>query len=155
MSVFRRQFVIAAALVLLPAISSGQTGSGTIAGTVRDASGGAIPGATVRIVNSTTRRAVEAVSDEQGAYRTDALAAGTYRLEVALSGFETAVREVGVADGQTAAVELTLVPARLSEGVVVTARRVEEAAQDVPIPLSVVNRNLVENAGAFNVNRLK
>jgi len=61
-SVFRRQFVIAAALVLLPAISSGQTGSGTIAGTVRDASGGAIPGATVRIVNSTTRRAVEAVS---------------------------------------------------------------------------------------------
>jgi len=154
-SVFRRQFVIAAALVLLPAISSGQTGSGTIAGTVRDASGGAIPGATVRIVNSTTRRAVEAVSDEQGAYRTDALAAGTYRLEIALSGFETAVREVGVADGQTAAVELTLVPARLSEGVVVTARRVEEAAQDVPIPLSVVNRNLVENAGAFNVNRLK
>ncbi len=66
-----------------------------------------------------------------------------------------AVREVGVADGQTAAIELTLVPARLSEGVVVTARRVEEAAQDVPIPLSVVNRNLVENAGAFNVNRLK
>ena len=37
----------------------------------------------------------------------------------------------------------------------VTARRVEEAAQEVPIPLSVVNRNLVENAGAFNVNRLK
>jgi iron complex outermembrane receptor protein len=152
---FRKQFVLAAALMLLPAISSGQTGSGVITGTVRDASGGAIPGATVRIVNSKTRGAVEAVSDEQGAYRTGALTPGAYRLEIALSGFETAVREVGLSDGQTAAIELTLVPARLSEGVVVTARRVEEAAQDVPIPLSVVNRNLVENAGAFNVNRLK
>ena len=38
---------------------------------------------------------------------------------------------------------------------VVTARRVEEAAQEVPIPLSVVDGDLVENAGAFNVNRLK
>ncbi len=36
-----------------------------------------------------------------------------------------------------------------------TARRVEEVAQEVPIPLSVVDRKLVENAGAFNVNRLK
>jgi iron complex outermembrane receptor protein len=39
--------------------------------------------------------------------------------------------------------------------VTVTARRVEEEAQDVPIPLSVVNGQQVENAGAFNVNRLK
>ena len=36
-----------------------------------------------------------------------------------------------------------------------TARRVEEVAQEVPIPLSVVGGDLVENAGAFNVNRLK
>ena len=155
MDKFRRHLIVALALVLLPAIGSSQTGSGLITGTVRDASGGAIPGATVRIVNTGTRGTVEAVSDEQGAYRTGALVPGTYRLDITLSGFETAVREVGLADGQTAAIELTLVPARLSEGVVVTARRVEEAAQDVPIPLSVVNRNLVENAGVFNVNRLK
>ena len=107
---------------------------------------------------SSTRQAlatVDAVSDEQGAYRADALAARHLPPRDALDGFETAVREVALEDGQTAAVELTLTPARLTEGVVVTARRVEEAAQDVPIPLSVVNRNLVENAGAFNVNRLK
>ena len=63
---FRRQFVSAVALVLLPAIGSSQTGSGVITGTVRDASGAAIPGASVRIVNAKTRGAVEAVSDEQG-----------------------------------------------------------------------------------------
>ena len=38
---------------------------------------------------------------------------------------------------------------------VVTARRVEEVAQEVPIPVSVVRGDLVADAGAFNVNRLK
>ena len=56
---------------------------------------------------------------------------------------------------QPAVVNVALAPARLTEGVVVTARRVEEVAQEVPIPLSVVSGELVESAGAFNVNRLK
>ena len=50
---------------------------------------------------------------------------------------------------------MTLTPARFSQSVVVTARRVEELAQDVPIPVSVVRGDLVSDAGAFNVNRLK
>src|SRR5687767_10832438 len=41
------------------------------------------------------------------------------------------------------------------QGVVVTARRVEEVAQEVPIPLAVVSGEMVESAGAFNVNRLQ
>ena len=36
-----------------------------------------------------------------------------------------------------------------------TARRVEEAVQEVPIPVSVLSGELVESAGAFNVNRVK
>ena len=51
--------------------------------------------------------------------------------------------------------DITLEPARFTEGVVVTARRVEEVVQEVPIPVSVVSGNLVADAGAFNVNRLK
>ena len=51
--------------------------------------------------------------------------------------------------------DVTLSPARFSQSVVVTARRVEELAQDVPIPVSVVRGDLVSDAGAFNVNRLK
>ena len=93
------RFVIAAGLLLLPAIGSSQTGSGVITGTVRDASGGAIPGATVRIINANTRGAVEAVSDEQGTYRTGSLVPGTYRLEISLGGVEPAIREIGVGGG--------------------------------------------------------
>ena len=83
-----------------------------------------------------------------------ALATGTYRVEAALDGFESSALQVTVSDGQ-ATLDVTLAPSRLTESVVVTARRVEEVAQEVPIPVSVVDGDLVADAGAFNVNRLK
>ncbi|HTG72388.1 MAG TPA: TonB-dependent receptor [Terriglobia bacterium] len=55
--------------------------------------------------------------------------------------------------GQPSDAEKT--PDVLKSELTVTARRVEEEAQDVPIPLTVVDGKQVENAGAFNVNRLK
>ncbi|WP_335967234.1 TonB-dependent receptor [Galbibacter sp. PAP.153] len=42
----------------------------------------------------------------------------------------------------------------LSE-IVVTARRRTESALDVPIPISIIGASQVEEAGAFNVNRVK
>jgi iron complex outermembrane receptor protein len=41
------------------------------------------------------------------------------------------------------------------EEVTVTARRRAEAAQDVPIPVSVVSGQLIADVGSFNVNRVK
>lgn len=110
----------------------------TVAGAVRDGLGGSIPGATIRVVNETTNAAVETVTDLQGAYRVGDLRPGPYRVEITLSGFETVLRRVTLTPGQTTAVDAALVVSRFSEGIVVTARRVEEEAQDVPIPVSVV-----------------
>lgn len=42
-----------------------------------------------------------------------------------------------------------------SEEIVISSRRRDESAQDVPIPISIVGGAKVEEAGAFNVNRLK
>lgn len=42
-----------------------------------------------------------------------------------------------------------------SDDIIVTARRVEESLQSVPIPVSVIGGQLVEDSGSFNVNRLK
>ncbi|HEX8356914.1 MAG TPA: TonB-dependent receptor [Segetibacter sp.] len=39
--------------------------------------------------------------------------------------------------------------------VIITSRRRREVLQEVPIPISVITGALVEDAGAFNVNRLK
>ncbi len=151
----RRLFRIVVGLiaVLLPGAAMAQTG--TIAGLVRDSSGAAVPGATVRVVAEATRATVEAVTNEQGSYRADGLPAGPYRLETVLDGFETAVRRLVVEGGQTSSIDVTLTPSRITEGVVVTARRIEEAAQEVPIPVSVVSGDLIESVGAFNVNRVK
>jgi len=147
--------VVALLVAVSPGSGSAQTGAGTIAGIVRDSSGGAIPGATVHIVNEDSGAGVDAISDAQGAYRAAELPPGRYRVEATLDGFEAATRQVAVAIAQTAAADVTLSPSRLTESVVVTARRVEEVAQEVPIPLSVVDGKLAADTGAFNVNRLK
>ena len=55
-SMIRRWFFAAALISLVPAIAFAQIDTGVITGTVRDSSGGAIPGATVRLVNGKTRR---------------------------------------------------------------------------------------------------
>jgi hypothetical protein len=132
-----------------------QTGAGIIGGVLRDASGGAIPGATVRVVNEDTDADIEAVTNPEGSYQVAPLPPGHYRVEAMLDGFDTAVNRVALAAEQKATVDVTLNLARFSQSVVVTARRVEEVAQDVPIPVSVVKGDLVADAGAFNVNRLK
>ncbi len=148
-------FVLVLTLSVSPAAAEGPDGSGSVTGSIRDASGAAVPGATVRIVNERSGAIAEAVSDAQGAYRWDALAPGRYRVEISLDGFETVARQTVVSTDQTAAIDVTLVPSKLTEAVVVTARRVEEIAQEVPIPLSVVDGKLAAGTGAFNVNRLK
>jgi iron complex outermembrane receptor protein len=146
---------VAIVIAFTPAVALAQIGTSTIAGLVRDASGSGVPGATVRVVNIDTGASTQIVSDGEGAYRAPALRPGRYGVEIALDGFEAAARQVVVVPDQTAAVDVTLNPTRLNESVVVTARRVEETAQEVPIPLSVVDGRLAADTGAFNVNRLK
>ena len=139
-------------LILLSGAAAAQTAV-AVTGLVRDSSGGAIPGVIVRVVNEQTGAAVEAVSDAQGAYRAE-VGPGRYKVEAVLDGFENASKQI-VVEAAAVTSDITLEPARFTEGVVVTARRVEEEVQEVPIPVSVVTGNLVADAGAFNVNRLK
>ena len=147
-----------ALLTLAPTTTSAQAGFGTITGTVRDTSGAEIPGATVRVLHNDRperAQASETVTDAQGGFTVSDLAPGPYRIEAGLDGFETASNQVSVAAGQTTRSDAVLSLAHFSQTVVVTARRREEAVQEVPIPVSVVRGDLVADAGAFNVNRLK
>ena len=147
--------VLASLVALMPAVVAGQTPASGVSGVVKDQTGAVLPGATVRIVSEATGAAVETTSDLQGAYRSAPLAPGPYRLETGLDGFETDTRRVTMAPGQILPIDVELATARFSQSVVVTARRVEELAQEVPIPVSVVRGDIVADAGAFNVNRLK
>lgn len=113
--------LIAFVALLLPAALTAQSGSSTISGLIKDASGAAIPGVAVTVRNVETGVAFDAVTNEEGAYRVGALLPGSYRVEATLDGFEPAVRSVTVAVSQTLAIDVVLDVARQSETVTVEA----------------------------------
>src|SRR5262245_45044616 len=69
-----------------------QTDRGTITGTVSDASGAVIPGATVSAKNTQTGLVYTAGSSETGNYTLPQLPAGTYEVTVEIPGFKKFVR---------------------------------------------------------------
>src|SRR5262245_32315623 len=70
-----------------------QAVTATILGTINDASGAAIPGATVLIKNVATGITQTASSDEQGRYRVADLGIGEYELQASKPGFQTIIRK--------------------------------------------------------------
>ena len=68
--------------------AAAQTGAGSIAGTVKDASGGAVPGATVTVASPDKGVEQAGQSNAQGAFVFPLLPPGTYTVSVELSGFK-------------------------------------------------------------------
>ena len=76
--------------VLAPVPAHAQAGStAQIAGFVRDATGGVLPGADVTAIQAETGLRRSVVTDPDGSYVLSNLPIGPYRLEVSLSGFRT------------------------------------------------------------------
>ncbi|HLG55628.1 MAG TPA: TonB-dependent receptor [Vicinamibacterales bacterium] len=82
---------ILAAALLLPSLAFAQ---GTLTGTVRDASGGVLPGVTVEASSpALTEKVRTAVTDGAGQYRIIELPPGAYSLTFSLPGFSNVKRE--------------------------------------------------------------
>jgi len=99
-----------------------------LSGTVRDATGGVLPGATVAITSVATGAVREGVADGVGVYRAAALAPGIYDVRITLNGFTTKVfPAVVLTVGQQAELDAQLEVAPTSTTVVVQggARLVE------------------------------
>ncbi len=118
---------IAAALVALVAIAgpvSAQITTGTVAGTVKDSSGGVIPGATVTLISeSRGTRGVSAVTNAIGDYVFPNTTPDTYTVEVTMPGFRTLRHaDLAVSGGERVVVPvLTIEPGGATETVNVTA----------------------------------
>jgi hypothetical protein len=110
--------VLALLLGLLPSAFT-QTATGNIYGTVTDESGAVLPGATVRI--SSAFGNAETTSGSQGDFRFLNLTSGSYKITVALSGFTTVNREVGVNVGTNVNLSFAVKVATVEETVTVTA----------------------------------
>lgn len=83
--------VFSVAALLLVLMAHGQSPTALINGQVRDSSGGAVPKATVVVINNDTnvRRSVE--TNDQGIYSVPNLPPGPYRIQVSKTGFKTVV----------------------------------------------------------------
>src|SRR6185295_19874127 len=75
---------------LLTLTALGQQTTGALTGTVGDASGAIVPGATVILKNSETGTLRQAVTDDQGAFGFQSLEPGQYSITVEKTGFKKA-----------------------------------------------------------------
>src|SRR5260370_13215339 len=99
--------IIACWMVTIPVIA--QTTSGSISGTVTDASGGGVPAAQVTAINTQTGAQRASVTGGDGRYELPGLSPGIYDLRVEKEGFNTIIQqEIGLQVTQDAVLNVTL-----------------------------------------------
>ena len=141
----RTRFLILGMLAL--ALGSGvtplsaQERFGAITGTVTDASGAPVPGATIEVTNTDTQAVRVFVSGPTGAYRANDIVPGRYSVAVELSGFQRVqVDDVIVLLGRTVDLSVQLVIGALTETVNVTG----EATRLVDLSSVTVAHNVTQ-----------
>ena len=93
---------------------------GTIGGTITDAAGAAVPGATITATGQTGTRT--ATTNEDGVFKIDNLEPGTYNVRVEQTGFKAAVaNNITVNVGRESTINLKLEPGEITATVDVTA----------------------------------
>ena len=98
----------------------GQATSGSLVGTVFDASGAAVVGADVEVTNVATNVVTRAKTNGTGEYRADNLLPGTYRVTVKAQGFKAFAQTADVQLNKTGTINVTLTPGAATETVEVS-----------------------------------
>lgn len=109
-------------LLAIAASVTGQVSTGTILGVIKDSSGGAVAGASVKLANSATALSRTFTTEADGSYRFSVLPVGTYDLEVAHPGFRSAtLKQLVLTVGQDVVMDVTLQVGSTQQTVTVTA----------------------------------
>lgn len=145
---FHASFFILSFLPLALSAQNSPVINATVSGKVIDArTGKHLIGATVAIKGTTNG----AATDQNGQFTLITGQKLPFTVLVSYMGYQT-LETVLEQDG----VDIQLIEAanELAD-ITITSRRRQESSQEVPIPISVVRGPLIEDSGAFNVNRLK
>src|ERR1700682_1779962 len=106
----------------LPLFAQSSATTGTIEGTVTDATGGVLPGVTVTLKNTSTNLQSVVVTDGAGRYHGVLLPLGPYEVRAQLEGFATVVQQgLDLGVGQTLTMPIALKQATAAEQIIVTA----------------------------------
>ena len=120
-----------------------------ISGIVKRSDGAPVPHATVKIRGTN----ISVSADADGKFTFTTTPEVPFYIQVSSVGYKP--QDFQVLKPQDIPLELVLVENALLDQIVVTSRRRSEVLQDVPIAITVIGGQAAENAGAFNVNRLK
>jgi hypothetical protein len=115
---------LAIAVLATAGVVEAQITRGGIVGTVRDSSGGLVPGATVSTTNTATNAARTAQTDMLGFFSIEALEPGLYNVVVELAGFTRVnTQSVAVRTASDTSLDVVLQPGGVAAEVTVTAER--------------------------------
>jgi hypothetical protein len=114
----------AIALCLLPTLAYAQTGTGSIAGTVRDTTGAILPGVTVEVSSPALIEKVRVGdTDASGQYKIIELPPGVYTVLFTLSGFSGVKREgIELSTGFTATINADMPVGNIAETITVSGQ---------------------------------
>jgi len=140
--------------ILLPAVALAQDGQ--IAGTVRDTSGGVMPGVTVETTSPALIEKVRTTTtDSNGQYRLTNLPVGTYTVTFTLGGFTSQRHDnVLLSSGFTAPVNTVMTVGGLQEAVVVTGVTPTVDVQNARQAVNFEGEQIRELPTARNINSL-
>ncbi len=142
----RVTLLVPACLVVLlcgAALLRAQVDTGTILGTVSDASGGSVHGATVTLTNEGTNATLATTTGSDGTYKFTPVKIGSYKLTATIQGFSTVTqRNVVVNVGADVVVDFALKPGSVSETVEVTSTIPVLETQDASVGQVVDQRNV-------------
>ena len=142
-----------------PALSDAQITRGAISGTVRDATGAVVPGASVTVTNMDTNISRSAVTDAQGFFRVPALEPGRYQVKAELSGFSTVeYKDVRLVSASEVTINPELKVAGVGEAITVVGRAegIELNKTSATVGTTTMARQVVELplSGTRDINNL-
>ena len=127
-----------------PLQAHGQSASGSISGTVRDASGGVVVRAKVALLSPNQAILSTTETDSQGNFRLAEVQAGSYELLVSYPGFNLDRRPITVETGKATELALVLSLRQVTEEITVTAETGSARDKDaVPLQVNVIAENAV------------
>ena len=146
-SPFRRSsFFFLGAMVLtsaVPRLAPAQAVIGSVAGTVTDTTGAAIPNATVQLSNSRSGLARTATTGADGTYRFVNLPSDNYRVVVSSPGFQPATQSVSISTALAATANISLNVA--SSGTVVNVEAPPDLVESDPTFHTDVDRSTIDH----------
>jgi iron complex outermembrane receptor protein len=150
-----RRSMVACAIAMCswPIVAGAQTGTGSLAGSVKDESGLAVPGADVRLVLSSGAERTT-TTDRNGEFGFAMIPAGAGRVLVRIDGFRPAQQAVVVQGGGQRRIEIVLAIAGFADAVVVTASRDERTMDAVSSSATVLSGAIVDAARGVNLTEL-